>query len=62
MKNYENPKLKIVEIVLEDIVLVSTNESNKIFLISMKKFKRRDNNEKGFIYFSNKCIFFWYVI
>ncbi len=29
MKNYENPKLKIVEIVLEDIVLVSTNESNK---------------------------------
>lgn len=32
MKNYENPKLKIVEIVLEDIVLVSTNESiNNIF-------------------------------
>lgn len=29
MKNYENPKLKIVEIVLEEIVLVSTNESNK---------------------------------
>ena len=29
MKNYENPKLKIVEIVLEDIVLVSTNDSNK---------------------------------
>ena len=29
MKNYENPKLKIVEIVLEDIVLVLTNESNK---------------------------------
>lgn len=29
MKNYENPKLKIVEIVWEDIVLVSTNESNK---------------------------------
>lgn len=29
MKKYENPKLKIVEIVLEDIVLVSTNESNK---------------------------------
>ena len=29
MKNYENPKLKIVEIVLENIVLVSTNESNK---------------------------------
>lgn len=29
MKNYENPKLKIIEIVLEDIVLVSTNESNK---------------------------------
>lgn len=29
MKIYENPKLKIVEIVLEDIVLVSTNESNK---------------------------------
>lgn len=29
MKNYENPELKIVEIVLEDIVLVSTNESNK---------------------------------